>query len=142
MSLDPAQLEAVLERLGFARPPEPDRAGLAALYAARRERIPFDNVRMRLHVAACDAGPLPGDAPHEFFEARLRWGPGGTCWAGKGVIGVGLGQRAEIAPDGACTIRPFEPGERTRFLVEELGIAESLAAALPPDEPLPPPPRA
>lgn len=272
--LAPDLVERVLERLGFARHPVPEHGGLAALYAAWCERIPFDNVRKRLHVAAGDPGPLPGDTPAGFFEDWLASGTGGTCWAGNGalatlletlgfrasrgvatmlvapdlppnhgtvvvtlggrrflvdasmlfgaplpipevegetsaidhpawgvvarheggrtivrwnalhrpgldcridslgadaaefhlrheatrtwspfnfslsarrnraggVVGAGLGQRAEIACDGSQEIRPFEPGERTRHLVEVLGIAESLAAALPPDEPLPPPP--
>jgi N-hydroxyarylamine O-acetyltransferase len=273
-ALPPALVERVLERLGFAAAPAPERAGLASLYAAWCENVPFDNVRKRLHVAARDPGALPGDAPPGFFEDWLAYGTGGTCWAGNGalcallqalgfrarrgmatmlaapelppnhgtvvvaldegrflvdasilcgaplaiperegestavehpawgvvarrengrvlvrwnalhrpaldcrveafeadaaefrtrheatrgwspfnfslsarrnraggVIGAGLGQRAEIVPDGTHAIRPFEPGERTRLLVEALGIAESVAAALPPDEPLPPPP--
>lgn len=273
-AIAPDLVERVLERLGFAKAPDPDRAGLATLYGAWCERIPFDNVRKRLHVAAGDPGPLPGDEPAGFFEAWLAYGAGGTCWAGNGalcalletlgfravrgvatmlalphippnhgtvvvdldgrrflvdasilfgeplalpdaatpataidhpawgvrarseagkpfvrwralhrddldcrvdvlaadaaefrvrheatrawspfnysisarrnrdggVIGVALGQRGEIAPDGRLSVRPFEPGERTAFLVEALGIAESLAAALPPDEALPPPP--
>jgi len=271
--LEPAQVERVLERLGFAAPPAPDRDGLAALYRAWCERVPFDNVRKRLHVAAKDPGRLPGDDPPAFFDAWLAFGTGGTCWAGNGalcelllalgfraergvatmlalpglppnhgtvfvtldgarlcvdasilfaeplrlptrdgavttiehpawgvvarheggvplirwralhrdaldcriepietsvadfrerheatrpwspfnfsvsarlnrgggVVGLALGQRAEIDAAGALSVRPFEPGERTRFLVETLGIAESLAAALPPDEPLPSP---
>ncbi|RIL04575.1 MAG: hypothetical protein DCC71_13570 [Proteobacteria bacterium] len=272
--MDAALVEKVLERLGFAARPEPDLAGLSSVYAAWCERVPFDNVRKRLHVASGDAGPLPGDTPAEFFAAWLAYGTGGTCWAGNGalcallealgfaarrgvatmlvapdlppnhgtvsvalaegrflvdasmlfgaplrvpdaepsavehpawgaaarcengqpivrwrplhlgdgldcrvdslasdaaefctrheatrgwspfnfsisarrnrgggVVGVGLGQRAEIAPDGTLTIRPFEPGERTAWLVEALGIAEEIAARLPPDEPLPPPPK-
>ena len=271
--LPPHLAERVLERLGFAKHPAPDHAGLAALYAAWCERIPFDNVRKRLHVVANDPGTLPGDDPTSFFEAWLRWGTGGTCWAGNGalatllealgfrarrgvatmlvapdlppnhgtvvvtldegrflvdasilfgeplaipeaegattavghpawgvvarneggrtivrwnalhmlgldcrvdscesdaaefrtrheatrgwspfnfsisarknrdggVVGMGLGERGEIAPDGAHSLGPFEPGERTQYLVEVLGIAEELAAALPPDEALPPP---
>jgi hypothetical protein len=34
----------------------------------------------------------------------------------------------------------LNPDERVRFLVEQLGISEELAAALPPDVPTPPPP--
>lgn len=272
--LPPDLVERVLARLGFSKHPAPEYAGLGALYAAWCERIPFDNVRKRLHVAAGDRGRLPGDDPAGYFEDWLAAGTGGTCWAGNGalaalletlgfrasrgvatmlvapdlppnhgtvvvtleegrflvdasilfgaplaipeaegathaiehpawgvaarheagrvlvrwnalhrpaldcriecfaadaaefrlrheatrgwspfnfsisarknrsggVVGMGLGQHGEIAPDGTWSQRPFEPGERTRHLVEVLGIAESLAAALPPDEPLPPPP--
>ncbi len=273
MGLDRDLVERVLERLGFAAAPAPDRAGLGALYAAWCERVPFDNVRKRLHVAAKAPGRLPGDDPAELFAAWLAYGTGGTCWAGNGalcellgalgfeaergvatmmalpdlppnhgtvvatldgarwmldasilfgeplalpkadgattaiahpawgvvarregattfvrwnalhrpeldcriepiatgaadyrerheatrawspfnysisarrnhrggVIGLALGSRGEITPDGVLSVRPFEPGERTKFLVETMGIAESLAAALPPDEPLPSP---
>jgi N-hydroxyarylamine O-acetyltransferase len=275
VTLDRALVERVLERLGFAAAPAPDRAGLAALYGAWCERVPFDNVRKRLHVAAKDPGPLPGDVPSEFFDAWLAYGTGGTCWAGNGalcellvalgfdaergvatmmalpdlppnhatvfvdldgtrwmvdasilfgeplavpitegdrtsiahpawgvvarresdrtyvrwnalhrphldcriepietdaadykvrheatrgwspfnfsisarlnraggVVGMGLGQHAEIGADGTLSVRPFAtPDERTKHLVETLGIAEELVAELPPDEPLPPPP--
>jgi len=274
MALDRDLVERVLERLGFASAPAPDRAGLAAIYAAWCRCVPFDNVRKRLHVAAKDPGRLPGDDPPAFFAAWLAYGTGGTCWAGNGalcellravgfdaergvatmmalpdlppnhgtvfvtldgarwmvdasilfgeplalpradgettaiahpawgvaarreggttfvrwnalhrpdldcriepiatsaadyrarheatrawspfnysisarlnrgdgVVGLGLGNRGEITPDGVQSVRPLEPGERTKLLVEILGIAESLAAALPPDEPLPSPP--
>lgn len=272
--LEPALVERVLERLGFPAAPTPDRAGLSSVYAAWCERVPFDNVRKRIHVAEGDPGPLPGDDPDSFFRAWLAWGTGGTCWAGNGalcalletlgfrarrgfgtmlvapdlppnhgtvsvaldegrflvdasilfgaplplaaaepsaidhpawgvalrhepggprvrwrpmhmtdpldcridslesdaadfrarheatrgwspfnysisarrnraggVVGVGLGQRGEIAPDGTQTLRPFGPGERTAWLVEAIGIAEEIAVRVPPDEPLPPPPR-
>lgn len=272
--LEPALVERVLERLGFSAAPTLDRDGLASLYGAWCRRVPFDNVRKRLHLAAKDPGRLPGDDPPAFFDAWLAFGTGGTCWAGNGalcelllalgfraergvatmlalpnlppnhgtvfvtldgerlcvdasilfveplllpkadgetatiehpawgvvarheagvplirwralhrddldcrieplradaadyrvrheatrawspfnfsvsarlnrgagVVGMALGQRAEIDPAGTLRVRPFEPGERTRFLVETLGIAESLAAALPPDEALPHPP--
>lgn len=272
-SLAPALVERVLARLGLGARPDPDLGGLAAVYAAWCERVPFDNVRKRIHVATGDPGPLPGDEPASFFADWLAWGTGGTCWAGNGalcallealgfrarrgvatmlvapdlppnhgtvsvetdegrflvdasmlfgaplalpgedptrlghpawgvvarrdggatmvrwrplhlpsgldcridslasdaadfgarheatrrwspfnfaisarrnrgggVVGVGLGQRAEIAPDGTHAMQPFGPGERTAWLVEALGIAEEIAVRVPPDEPLPPPP--
>ncbi|HSJ97900.1 MAG TPA: hypothetical protein VLC53_12545 [Myxococcota bacterium] len=50
--------------------------------------------------------------------------------------------RGEIDGAGRLTLQPFSAGERTAFLVEELGIAERVAARLPEDQPLPPPPGA
>jgi N-hydroxyarylamine O-acetyltransferase len=60
----------------------------------------------------------------------------------EGPIGAAFGRRAGISAGAGLWSRPFEPEERTRFLVEELGIRESTAVRLPPDEPMPPPPGA
>lgn len=84
--LHPALLERVLESLGFAHFPEPTQQGLRAIYAAWCQRIPFDNVRKLIHVRAGNPGPLPGHSPTDFFEAWLRHGTGGTCWAGAGPL--------------------------------------------------------
>jgi N-hydroxyarylamine O-acetyltransferase len=102
-------LERVLERLGFSEIPEPSYDTLAALYAAWGRKIPFDNVRKRIHVGRGDAAPLPGGTPEDFFEAWLKWGTGGTCWSGAGACQTllqGIGFDAErgiatmlVAPD-------------------------------------------
>lgn len=84
--LDGALFERILERLGLARPPAPDLDGLAAVYAAWAGAVPFDNLRKLIHVASGDRGRLPGDSAPEFFTAWLRWGTGGTCWAGNGAL--------------------------------------------------------
>lgn len=78
-------LERVLERLGFSEIPEPCSESLQALYASWCRHVPFDNVRKRIHVSRGDAAPLPGATAEDFFEAWLRWGTGGTCWAGAGA---------------------------------------------------------
>ena len=272
--LAPDLVERVLARLGFGASPEPDLAGLCALYDAWCRRVPFDNVRKRIHLARGEAGALPGDAPGEFFADWLRDGTGGTCWAGNGalcallaalgfraqrglatmlvapdlppnhgtvsvaldgarwlldasilfqeplrlrddgptavahpawgvatrvadgrrtvrwrpfhldgldcridsleatpeefrrrheatrswspfnyqlsarllrddgVVGVAFGSRAAISAAGEVSVAPFAPGERLAFLVETLGLREEVAAALPDDVPMPPPPRA
>lgn len=274
-ALEPALVERVLDRLGLAHAPDPDLAGLAALYHAWCRRVPFDNVWKRIHLHEGLAGPLPGDAPADFFAAWLRHGTGGTCWAGNGalaallaalgfavervvstmrvapdlppnhgsvrvrvdgarylvdasmlfgeplplvpgretrvahpawgvacrpegerwtvrwrpfhtefidcgldafgvgadrfreqheatrgwspfnfslslrrlidddrVVGATFGARGELDAQGRASLRPFAAGERTAFLVEELGLSEEAAARLPEDLPLPPPPRA
>lgn len=273
-ALGPALVERVLERLGLPRTPEPDLAGLTAVYRVWCRRVPFDNVWKRIHLAEGLPGPLPGDAPADFFATWLRHGTGGTCWAGNGalaallaalgfhaervlstmrvapdlppnhgsvcvaidgarflvdasmlfgeplplvpggttrvdhpawgvtarpegerwavrwrpmhvetldcgidalgatpaqfrerheatrdwspfnfalsarldrddgsVVGVGLGQRAEIDADGRWTLRPFAPDERPGFLIEMLGLSEEAATRLPDDVPMPPPPK-
>jgi len=73
--------ERALTKLGFARIPATDRAGLAALYAAWCRSVPFDNARKLIHLRANDPAPLPGDTPEDFFAAWLAHGAGGTCWA-------------------------------------------------------------
>lgn len=95
----------------------------------------------------CRLEPIPTDAAdyRKRHEATRAWSPFNYSISARlnrdgGVVGLALGQRGEITPSGQLLVRPFEPGERTRFLVETMGIAESLAAALPPDEPLPSPP--
>jgi N-hydroxyarylamine O-acetyltransferase len=79
-------IERVLSRLGLSAPPEPSLDGLKALYGAWCHRVPFDNVRKLIHLRRQDSAPLPGDTAPDFFEAWLRYGTGGTCWAGNGAL--------------------------------------------------------
>jgi N-hydroxyarylamine O-acetyltransferase len=74
--------EAVLERLGFDDRPTADAQGLAALYEAWGQRVPWDCVRKRLYFSSSCTGPLPGSTAEEFFTGWLADGTGGTCWAG------------------------------------------------------------
>lgn len=69
-----------LAKLGFARPPAADRAGLEALYLAWCRHVPFDNVRKRIAMAESDTAPLPGGVADDFLAAWLEHGTGGTCW--------------------------------------------------------------
>jgi len=86
MALAPAQIERVLAKLGLAARPEPSLEGLKQLYAAWCLKVPFDNVRKLIHLRRQEPGPLPGDTAGDFFEAWLRHGTGGTCWAGNGAL--------------------------------------------------------
>ncbi len=79
-------LEQVLARLGFQRFPGNTRDELAALYAAWCLKVPFDNVRKRIHMHAGNPTALPGSDPEDFFNAWLAHGTGGTCWAGAGAL--------------------------------------------------------
>ncbi len=59
---------------------------------------------------------------------------------GTSVIGTAFGQRIEIDESGVAVQSPLPVRERIRFLVEEIGIHEELAAMVPPDVPTPRPP--
>jgi len=79
---DSSLRDRVTLRLGLEGVPPVDVAGLARLYAAWCQRVPFDNVRDRLYRSEGGTGPLPGATPQAFFEDWLDGGTGGTCWAG------------------------------------------------------------
>jgi N-hydroxyarylamine O-acetyltransferase len=83
--MTPETVAAVLERLGIERPAR-DLAGLRTVYAAWCRGVPFDSVLKMIHVAEKRTGPLPGSTSEDFFAAWIRWGVGGTCWAGNGAL--------------------------------------------------------
>lgn len=127
--LEPALQERVLDKLGLEAAPECSLAGLTALYAAWCQRVPFDNIRKLIQLRREDAGPLPGTDPVDFFEAWLRHGTGGTCWAGHTALHAllsSLGFEAErgigtmlVAPDippNHATV--FVHLDGTRYLVD------------------------
>ena len=74
----------VLDRLGLTPPPV-TREGLAAVYRAWCEQVPWDNVQKRITVVDRRA-VLGGAEPSEFFENFLRDGTGGTCWPSAGAL--------------------------------------------------------
>jgi N-hydroxyarylamine O-acetyltransferase len=82
----PEVVDAVLERLGFADRPAPDRAGLDALYLAWCRRVPFDNLVKRIHLAGGSAEPFPNGPPDAFLATYVRDGTGGTCWPSSGGL--------------------------------------------------------
>ena len=77
-------VEAVLARLDVERP-SPDLEGLQSVYGAWCRSVPFDNTRKLIHLSEDLDGPLPGSTAEDFFDAWLRLGTGGTCWAGNGA---------------------------------------------------------
>lgn len=81
----PELVEAVLARLDVERP-TPDLDGLRTVYGAWCRSVPFDNTRKLVHLAAGLGWPLPGSTHEDFFDAWLRLGAGGTCWAGNGAL--------------------------------------------------------
>jgi N-hydroxyarylamine O-acetyltransferase len=84
--LTPELTEAVLERLGFADRPAPDRSGLDAFYLAWSRRVPFDNLVKRIHLASGSTDPFPNGPPAAFLESFLRDGTSGTCWPSSGGL--------------------------------------------------------
>jgi N-hydroxyarylamine O-acetyltransferase len=84
--LAPELVERVLAKLGFAGTPASTLENLCAIYAAWCQGVPFDNVRKLIHVRAGNSGSLPGHRAEDFFEAWLKYGTGGTCWAGAGAF--------------------------------------------------------
>ena len=104
-SLAPDLIERVLTRLGLrARPDPTSLGGLAQVYGAWCREVPFDNVRKLIHLRRGGTGPLPGDEPRDFFEAWLRYGAGGTCWAGNGALQALLQSLGFIARRGLGTM--------------------------------------
>lgn len=89
--MTPELTARILDKLECDKPPV-TLDGLAAIYRAWCQKVPFDNVRKLIHVRRGDPGTLPGDAPAEFFEAWLAHGCGGTCWAGNGALHALLGE--------------------------------------------------
>lgn len=102
--LPAALLTRVLGRLALGPAPSPTLAGLTQTYAAWSRSVPFDNIRKLIHIAGEAPGPLAGDNPAEFFEAWLRWGNGGTCWAGNGALCLLLRSLGFDAERGVATM--------------------------------------
>ena len=137
--LEPALAERVLAKLGFSRAPTLDLAGLRALYGAWCQRVPFDNVRKRIHLHEALPGPLPGDEPEDFFEAWLAHGTGGTCWAGNGALQALLESQGFAARRGYGTmlVRPDLPPNHGTVVVVVDGVELLADASMLFGEPLP-----
>jgi N-hydroxyarylamine O-acetyltransferase len=84
--LPEATTEAVLDRMGLDERPAPDRAGLDAIYAAWCERVPFDNLIKRIHLAGGSTAPIPNGQAEPFWNLYLRHGAGGTCWPSSNAL--------------------------------------------------------
>ncbi|HEU5057411.1 MAG TPA: arylamine N-acetyltransferase [Kofleriaceae bacterium] len=146
-------VDAVLARLGVAAPSTADHAGLARVYAAWCQAIPFDNVLKRLWLEERWPGRLPGSTPVDFFRDWLEYRTGGTCWAGNGALFAllrALGFRVEL---GAATMMsaPDTPGPNHGTVVVSLAEGRFVADAsilsgaplrLPEPGEIPPPPAA
>lgn len=79
-------LEQVLTKLGFSGFPVASASTLQAIYHAWCQRVPFDNARKLMTLREGHSGRLPGDNAEDFYQAWLKHGCGGTCWAGNGAL--------------------------------------------------------
>jgi N-hydroxyarylamine O-acetyltransferase len=78
--------ERALEKLGFQIGPQTDFHGLAAVYRAWGESVPFDNAAKLIALRSGAAGNLPGIDAQEFFTNFLQYGIGGTCWTSSNAL--------------------------------------------------------
>ncbi|MEN8160089.1 MAG: arylamine N-acetyltransferase [Myxococcota bacterium] len=97
----------------------------------------------------CRIDSLDGTARgfRELHEQTRTWSPfnfqlHARVNRGDGVVSVSGDQRTEYDASGAVHTSTLDAEGRTRFLVEELGVSEELAARVPEDRPMPPPPGA
>lgn len=103
--LDEAMVERILFNLGIDDAlPSKDLEGLKRVYKAWCRKVPFDNVRKLIHLASANPAPLPGDDSFDFFRGWLRYGTGGTCWAGSGALHLLLSSLGFTAYRGVATM--------------------------------------
>jgi N-hydroxyarylamine O-acetyltransferase len=79
------------------------------------------------------------------YEQTRSWSPFNYELAvrlnrGDDVIGVGFGHAVTLHGDGRMSRKPISDDERTRLLIEDVGLSEELVQQLPADVPTPPPP--
>ncbi len=79
-------VEQILMKLGINEQPSNDIRGLTGLYKAWCQKVSFDNILKRIHLATENPAPLPGHSEAEFFKNWLRYGTGGLCWAGNAAL--------------------------------------------------------
>lgn len=95
----------------------------------------------------CRIDSLDGDIAtfNRLHENTRAWSPFNyelfvRVHRGDGVLGLSRGMRIEFRGDGSLVTTPLDHAGRLAFLVDELGVSESLAASVPADVPTPPPP--
>lgn len=136
--LSPALVERVLEGLGFSAVPPVNLEGLSALYGAWCRKVPFDNLRKRIHLDSGSSAVFPGDSAEDFFDAWLRYRTGGTCWAGNGALCTLLAALGFPARRGVATMlaRPDVPPNHGTVIVEFDGRLFIVDASMLHSEPL------
>lgn len=92
-----------------------------------------------------DAIDVPVSTFDQHHERTRRWSPFNFALYARintqvRIIGVASGHKITLGPDSQAISEAMLGNERVRFLVEDLGIAEEIVAALPADEPVAPPP--
>ena len=99
-----------------------------------------DGFRCRIDRIGADA--VEWDALH---QRTGTWSPFNhqlsvRVMRGDASVGVSAGQRFSFDPTGSLSASQLERDRRVRFLVEEIGISEEIAARVPDDGPVPPRP--
>ena len=96
----------------------------------------------------CRIDTLDGSAADfaRLHEATRAWSPFNyslylRTLRGDRVLGTAFGRHVEIDAEGRASEAPLDPAARRRLLAEA-GISDELAARMPEDVPLPPPPGA
>jgi N-hydroxyarylamine O-acetyltransferase len=82
---------------------------------------------------------------HDMHELTRPWSPfnyelSARLNVGDEVLGAAFGQRVALRPDGTIDQAPMTLEERTRLLVDQLGMSERIAFRLPPGTLTPPRP--
>lgn len=90
-----------------------------------------------------DESPVDASRFRLQHEATREWSPFNyeltfTLVRGEARIGIAHGQAVRIEADGSFNATPLT--DRMGYLVDELGVSEALAAQIPADVPIPPPP--
>lgn len=137
--LSESLIERIFLKLGLNESPSLDLAGLGSVYGAWCDKVPFDNSRKLIHLKLNDPRPLPGDEPVDFFESWLKFGTGGTCWAGNGALCALLESIGFNAYSGVATmaVAPNLPPNHGTVLVEHGGVRYLLDASILHRMPLP-----
>lgn len=132
-------IDAILTKLGISRRPEPSLEGLRTVYSAWCRKVPFDNIRKVMHLRRHDLGPLPGDTALDFFQSWIRFGCGGTCWAGNGALCTLLGSLGFAVQRGIATMlsAPNIPPNHGSTLIRLDGQSYVADASILHGEPLP-----
>lgn len=118
--VSPELIDRTCEKLGLSKRPSPDLAGLQTIYEAWSRKVPFDNIRKIIHVNSQEKTPLPGSNATDFLENWLKYGSGGTCWAGNGALCALLQTLGFSAIRGVATmlVAPDLPPNHGTVLVE------------------------
>lgn len=113
-------LERVLLKLGINDRPKTDLSGLKQIYRAWCQHVPFDNSRKLIHRHQKSSAALPGSDEIDFFESHLKWGTGGTCWAGNGALQLLLAELGYSAVRGVATmlVAPHLPPNHGTVIVK------------------------
>ena len=95
----------------------------------------------------CRIESLQGSTPQfdSYHEATRAWGPFNYAVSvrvihGEKMVGMAFGEYGEVNEQGQRRTAPFDGDERTRFLVDVVGMSEEIVQRCPADQTMPAPP--